>query len=191
MYIRNRKRIVILKSGNRLEPAGPLSKHTESVAHRLKSGKERVLCLIDALTDRPPLQLPRLDLQQACARDTPVQGVAGNNNGDFELRLSFLANYIQTMVKFFLNYYWRPQNEAQFLNVTVFYCPRPPVAHHKQKASSKVACGTYGVHGIRVLGQWSSLDSSVFLNAWVRVDPSGGGRFVGCSVQPAPAHGGR
>jgi hypothetical protein len=34
-----------------------------------------------------------------------AQGVAGNKKGKFVLRFSFLANYIQTMHTFCLNYY--------------------------------------------------------------------------------------
>jgi hypothetical protein len=47
----------------------------------------------------------------------------------FELRLSFLANYIHTKLKFLLKLLLKgTKNEAQFLNVAISYCPRPPVS---------------------------------------------------------------
>jgi hypothetical protein len=45
----------------------------------------------------PPKLLP-MDNGALEASGTP--GIAGNKKGEFEVKLSFLANYIQTMVKF-------------------------------------------------------------------------------------------
>jgi hypothetical protein len=59
----------------------------------------------------------------------PVQGVADNKKGDFEVEAQFLSKLHTKMVKFFVKttIEGRKKKEAQFLKVAVSYCPRPPV----------------------------------------------------------------
>jgi hypothetical protein len=53
--------------------------------------------LATARSARRPLEVSHLQ--------PGLQGIAGNKKGECGLRLSFLAIYIQTMVKICLNYY--------------------------------------------------------------------------------------
>jgi hypothetical protein len=58
------------------------------------------------------------------------RGSRAMRRANLGLRLSFLANYIQTLVFLLLKLGLKgTQNEAQFLKVKdkVSYCPRPPV----------------------------------------------------------------
>jgi hypothetical protein len=60
---------------------------------------------------------------------TAYMGSRAIRRAIFELRLSFLANYIQAMLTFFLLKLLlkSTKNEAPFLKVAVSYCPRHPV----------------------------------------------------------------
>jgi hypothetical protein len=71
-----------------------------------------------------------------------IQGVAGIKKGEFEVEAQFLSklntNNSSLLLKFLLK---GTKNEAQFLKVTVSYCPRPPV-------------GTCGAGRLKMRRQW-------------------------------------
>jgi hypothetical protein len=58
----------------------------------------------------------------------PVQGVAGNKKSEFEVEAQFLSKLHTKNGYFLLKLLLKgTKNEAQFLKITVSYCPRPPV----------------------------------------------------------------
>jgi hypothetical protein len=55
------------------------------------------------------------------------RGSRAIRKANFELRLSFLANYIQTMLNFCLNYYWRAQKSRLNSLTLRFLIARDPL----------------------------------------------------------------
>jgi hypothetical protein len=63
-----------------------------------------------------------------------VQGVAGNKKGELEVETQFLSKLHTNNGKILLKLQLKgAKNEAEFLKVTVSYCPRPPVYHHQAR----------------------------------------------------------
>jgi hypothetical protein len=79
---------------------GTLSGHTDAVPATFEPRKARAS--FDWRTDEltPQLQLPHLRIELV-----EYRGPRAIRRANFGLRLSFLANYIQKMVKICLNYY--------------------------------------------------------------------------------------